>query len=116
MLTLSVIAAAFSLFFADAPTSPVCTAADQILLMNAQLSAERADHAVDKAKADYLQAVAARDKAFSDAQKVVDKVLSAYGCSPSDIQAKVCQLIESGPDKDGHKHLTVKKTPPAEEK
>ena len=85
---------ALSAFAADTP-DPAISDAEHIQLLEAQLSAERADHAVDKAKLDYVQASPAREKAFTEAQKLVAQVLAKHGCSAVEIEKHVCQISES---------------------
>jgi hypothetical protein len=86
---------------------------EQLQLIEAQLAAERADHALDKAKLEYMQAATYRDKAFAEAQKTLASVLEKHGCTTEEVEKHTCQVSESAADKDGRKHLTVVKSKPS---
>jgi hypothetical protein len=80
--------------------------AEHIQLLDAQLAAERADHAVDKAKLDYFQSNAARAKAFADATKTLNDVLQKRGCTAAEVETRTCQISDKGGK------LAVIKNPP----
>jgi hypothetical protein len=96
--------------FAD-QAAPLLTDADQAAVLSEQLKAEQADHAVDKAKADYFAALLQRDKSFAEVQKAVNQLLGKYGCSTEEIAGQVCQLAETVPDKTSKAKLSVVRKP-----
>jgi len=90
-MKLAALLLALSALAADTP-DPAISDAEHIELLEAQLASEQADHAIDKAKLDYLQASPAKEKASADMQKLYERVLAAHGCSSVEIEKRVCRI------------------------